>query len=708
MLAFAGLLRQLEPVELGAGFSAARMLAQALFACGLGIALVNWLAGDVLRALDDRDEVVVAALAAAHRLPVLFTVGSFAVWMVLALIGLLVGSSMSGPTEEVGRRLGAFAAIGLIAAAVNALLAARVVAPVCTVLVARMTAEQRGKGGRPMSLAWSLRLMVVALVFSPAMLGGLLERARVLRGAGDGPFIPTAVADAVLFPLGLMAVGFVLVEVVASALRHTATALRDSAHGMKRGVGVYTEAELAEASVALAGLAAATHGVVVAFETAAQDLVDGLAELDTSRAAVAEKTAVQVSGVQQLTESVSSLYSHSESIESSIQELRTAVGRSSSTVTELGVAGERLAGTAGELLRSAETASTSIQGVLARVGEIAGSTDVLAGVALEASSTMEEMAASMRGVNESAERCSELSDQVVRVADDGSKVVQETIDGMQAIRDATGTAEGVIRGLGDRAGEIGAIVDVIDGVANETSLLALNAAIIAAQAGEHGRGFSVVAGEIRELATRVSSSTAEITDLIRSVQDESANAIGAIERGAQSVASGVDLSAQAGRSLIEITRVARSSKKLVEGIVHSVSEQTKAAGHVVGVIEEVNAQAERIRSAACDQQQGNDTVLEHAKAMKEMAHQVHRTADEQSLGTHAIVQTVERIGRGLRRIGASAKKQTERTQSVVASSGDAYRCAVETSEAAGGLGPVSDRLRAAIDAARGTVGDLDR
>jgi hypothetical protein len=158
---------------------------------------------------------------------------------------------------------------------------------------------------------------------------------------------------------------------------------------------------------------------------------------------------------------------------------------------------------------------------------------------------------------------------------------------------------------------------VIDGVANETSLLALNAAIIAAQAGEHGRGFSVVAGEIRELATRVSTSTAEITNLIRSVQDESTNAVGAIERGTSSVAKGVELSEQAGRSLIEITRVARSNKKLVEGIVQSVREQTKAATHVVGVIEEVSSQAERIRAAAREQQQGNDLVLEQASAMKD-------------------------------------------------------------------------------------------
>lgn len=498
-------------------------------------------------------------------------------------------------------------------------------------------------------------------------------------------------------------------EGVGSALRRTSSALRDSALGSSDGgADELSGSEFAEASDALGRLVRAVQRVVGAFESVAQDLGEGLSDLDATRSAVVEKTNAQVSDVQRLTESVSSVYSHSENIETAIGELRSAVDESSSAVTELGAAGEQLVGTAGELLSSAETASTSIQGVLQSVGEIASSTDVLAGVAGEASASMEEMAASMREVNESAERCSNLSDQVVQVADDGSRVVQQTIDGMQAIRDATGTAESVIRGLGDRAGEIGAIVDVIDGVANETSLLALNAAIIAAQAGEHGRGFSVVAGEIRELATRVSSSTAEITNLIRSVQDESTNAIGAIERGAQSVASGVDLSEQAGRSLIEITRVARSNKKLVEGIVHSVGEQTKAAGHVVGVIEEVNSQADRIRAAARSQQTGNDAVLQQAIAMKEMAQQVHHTADEQSRGTRVIVQTVESIVTGLDKIGTSVKQQTESCQTVVASTWDAYRRAKETNESARGLESVAGRLRAAIESARSIVTEMKR
>ena len=115
---------------------------------------------------------------------------------------------------------------------------------------------------------------------------------------------------------------------------------------------------------------------------------------------------------------------------------------------------------------------------------------------------------------------------------------------MEEIREATEAAERVIRGLGARTSEIGGILDVIEDVADETNLLALNAAIIAAQAGEQGKAFSVVAEEIKELADRVLASTKEIASLIGAVQLESENAIGAIEAGSGSVRDGVELAAE--------------------------------------------------------------------------------------------------------------------------------------------------------------------
>jgi methyl-accepting chemotaxis protein len=278
---------------------------------------------------------------------------------------------------------------------------------------------------------------------------------------------------------------------------------------------------------------------------------------------------------------------------------------------------------------------------------------------------MEEMASSMREVDTTAEETARLSHEVVKSAENGQAKVRQTIEGMNAIREATETAERVIQGLGKRTKEIGAIVDVIDDVADETNLLALNAAIIAAQAGEHGRAFSVVADEIKDLADRVLASTKEIGSLISSVQEESGNAIGAIEQGTQSVASGVDLSAEAGISLEEITRASRDSGTRIAGIVSAVREQAKAASHVVDLMDRVRGGVDEIRGAAAEQERGNEVVYRGAIAMREVAQQVRGTTEEQARGSGRIRESVDGVRDAVEQINSALQEQSAACRSVV-------------------------------------------
>ncbi len=292
------------------------------------------------------------------------------------------------------------------------------------------------------------------------------------------------------------------------------------------------------------------------------------------------------------------------------------------------------------------------------VKEVRAIGDGLDEAANETSSSMEEMASAMRAVDNTAETTAQLSREVVGSAESGQAKVSQTIEGMRAIRDATDTAESVIRGLGASTKEIGAILDVIDDVADETNLLALNAAIIAAQAGEHGRAFGVVAEEIKELADRVLVSTKEIGGLIRSVQDESANAISAIEEGSRSVASGVELSAEAGVSLEGITRKARESGTHIGEIVVAVQEQTKAAAHVVGLMDRVRSGVDQIAASGAEQDRGNETVYRSAVTMSEVAQQVRRTTEEQSRGFGRIRESVEGVRDAVEQINSSLQEQS--------------------------------------------------
>jgi methyl-accepting chemotaxis protein len=216
----------------------------------------------------------------------------------------------------------------------------------------------------------------------------------------------------------------------------------------------------------------------------------------------------------------------------------------------------------------------------------------------------------------------------------------------------------VIRTLHGRTVEIGAIVDVIDDVADETNLLALNAAIIAAQSGEHGRAFSVVADEIKDLAERVLASTKEIGGLIRNVQEESRKATDAIDRGSRSVASGVDLSAEAGMALEEITTASRDSGDRIGSIVSALREQAKAAGHVVDLMERVRGGVQEIRRAAAEQDRGNVVVYEGSVTMRDVALQVRGTTEEQARGSVRIRESVEGVRDAVERINAALQEQS--------------------------------------------------
>lgn len=232
-----------------------------------------------------------------------------------------------------------------------------------------------------------------------------------------------------------------------------------------------------------------------------------------------------------------------------------------------------------------------------------------------------DMADRITQVSAQAQESAAVARQSRQAAEDGQRAVQNTINGMNAIRDQIQETSKRIKRLGESSQEIGEITELISDITEQTNVLALNAAIQAASAGEAGRGFSVVAEEVQRLAERSADATRQIAALVKTIQTDTLDAVAAMERSTQGVVEGARLSDSAGAALAEIDAVSRKLADLIEQIAQTSQNEAALAGEVAGNIQHIFAVTE---------QTGNSTrttaeqVQELAKMAEELRQSVSR------------------------------------------------------------------------------------
>ncbi len=198
-----------------------------------------------------------------------------------------------------------------------------------------------------------------------------------------------------------------------------------------------------------------------------------------------------------------------------------------------------------------------------------------------ASEAVNAMSMTTQRMAENAGAATQTSVKATQAAVKGGTAVSETIKGMQRIRATVQSTGKKIKGLGERSLEIGAIIEVINEIATQTNLLALNAAIEAARAGEQGKGFAVVADEVRKLAERAARATKDITGLIKGIQVETSEAVTVMEEGTREVEEGTKLADQAGAALREIEQIVKQTATLMTDITRAAADQVKSTESVV-------------------------------------------------------------------------------------------------------------------------------
>ena len=271
-----------------------------------------------------------------------------------------------------------------------------------------------------------------------------------------------------------------------------------------------------------------------------------------------------------------------DSVNYAIDELRTLV-------TTINETSEQVSSSAQETQTTARHLAESAQNQAQRIST--------------ATSAINQIASSMDNVSKDSAESADVAERSVQIASRGAEVVRETISGMDSIRDQIQETSKRIKRLGESSQEIGSIVELINDIAEQTNILALNAAIQAASAGEAGRGFAVVADEVQRLAERSASATKRIETLVQTIQSDTNEAVNSMEQTTAEVVAGARLAEDAGSALGDIERVSHDLSALIQNISTAARQQSAAATDIsqsMNAIQEITSQTSQGASQTAD------------------------------------------------------------------------------------------------------------
>ena len=423
-------------------------------------------------------------------------------------------------------------------------------------------------------------------------------------------------------------------------------------------------------------------------ETSASILeMDGsIREVAQSSDSMARSVVETIASVEEMTQSI-------RRINENVTALLAASEDASASILQMNANINEVSESADELSALVTESVSSIEQILESIGGVEANTRTLAEAARETRETIASSATQARTVEAVSVRTRDTMDAMARDAGLGQEAVQRTSEGMERIREVFDRTAHGIQALGARSEQIGAIVTLIEEIAERTNLLALNAAIIAAKAGARGKGFAVVADEIRELSSRTSLATRDISRLVDTVRSDVSEAVSSVAQGADAVLLGVELSRRAADALQQISAGAETARSLAkeiaggtgqqlrlgegisqamqrtESLVHetfkAIEMQSMESREIRSAVENMMDKATHVKKATVEQRTGGEQITRAMERVSAMIDEISRATSEQSRNSGLIIESATSIRKLTEEVRRATSEQTEGSRQVV-------------------------------------------